>query len=43
MGVAAGVSLDPVRKALLAQAEAEAERVMGQAEERAAAQVAQAE
>jgi len=43
MGVAAGMSLDPVREALLAQAEAEAERVMGRAEERAAAQVAQAE
>lgn len=43
MGVTAGVSLDPVREALLAQAEAEAERVVGQAEDRAAAQVAQAE
>lgn len=43
MGVAAGVSLDPVREALLAEAEAEAEGIVGQAEERAAAQVAQAE
>jgi len=33
MGVAAGVSLDPVREALLAQAEAEAERLVGQAED----------
>lgn len=43
MGVAAGVSLDPVREALLAQAEVEAERLLSQAESRAAGQVAQAE
>ena len=43
MGVAAGVTLDPVRAALLAEAEAEAERVVRQAEENAAAQVSRAE
>ena len=43
MGVAPGVSLDPVREALLAQAEAEAEHLVSQAEDRAAVQVAQAE
>lgn len=43
MGDAARVSLDPVRAALLAQAEAEAEQLEEQAEERAAAQVERAE
>lgn len=43
MADVAGVSLDPVREALLAEAEREAERVVGQAEERAAAQVERAE
>lgn len=43
MGDAAGVTLDPVREALLAQAEAEAERLERRVEQRAAAQVARAE
>ena len=43
MGDAVGVRLDPVREALLAQAEAEAERVVGRAERRAKDQVARAE
>jgi vacuolar-type H+-ATPase subunit E/Vma4 len=43
MGDAASVRLDPVRAALLAQAEVEAERIVDQADERAAAQVLEAE
>jgi vacuolar-type H+-ATPase subunit E/Vma4 len=43
MGLAAGVGLDPVREALLAQTRAEAEGLVSQARARAAAQVAQAE
>jgi vacuolar-type H+-ATPase subunit E/Vma4 len=43
MGVAPRIGLDPVREALLAQAEAEAEQLVEQAAERAAAHVAQAE
>jgi len=43
MGDAASLRLDPVRAALLAQAQVEAERIVDQADERAAAQVLQAE
>jgi vacuolar-type H+-ATPase subunit E/Vma4 len=43
MGVAAGVGLDPVREALLAQAQVEAEELVTQAADRAAEEVALAE
>jgi len=43
VGVAARVGLDPVREALLAQAERDADRLVRQAADRAAADVAEAE
>lgn len=43
MGDFAGVSLDPLREALLAEARTDADRLVGQAEQRAATRVTRAE